>query len=168
MNAKEKAATKRMMEIEEIKRICEDAISKRGRPVSPFTMSPEMREFLFGVGPERVLNIVKELIDLKERESKFKAEARAEVLKHPEINDFLKGVIIEAQHQRKRWGSEHDGKKSPDDWLWLIAYLSTKATQAVRYGDQDKYLHHIITTAAACVNWHEQYRKQKPLKRGMG
>ena len=81
-------------------------------------------------------------------------KAKAEVLNHPEISNFVKGVIIEAQHQRERWGSEHDGGKSPEDWLWLIAYLATKATQANRYGDQEKYLHHIITAAAACANWH--------------
>lgn len=72
----------------------------------------------------------------------------------PEIHDFIKAVQLEAIHQRERWGTEHDEGKSPEDWLWLIAYLGTKAAQAHRYGDSNKYLHHIVTVAAACLNWH--------------
>lgn len=72
----------------------------------------------------------------------------------PEIHDFLLATQREAVHQRERWGTDHDGGKEPEDWLWLVAYLATKATQANRYGDADKYLHHIITCAAACLNWH--------------
>lgn len=72
----------------------------------------------------------------------------------PEIHYFIKAVQLEAVHQRKRWGTEHDAGKEAEDWLWLCAYLATKATQAHRYGDQNKYLHHIITCAATCLNWH--------------
>lgn len=72
----------------------------------------------------------------------------------PEIHDFMLAVEREAAHQRDRWETEHDSGKSPEDWLWLVAYLSVKATQANRYGDQKKYLHHIVTCAAACCNWH--------------
>lgn len=84
-------------------------------------------------------------------------ERVADLSKHidtPEIHDFIGGAVSEAQHQRSRWGTEHDEGKSPSDWLWLVAYLATKATQAERYGDHDRYLHHIITCAAACANWH--------------
>jgi len=76
------------------------------------------------------------------------------ILDSPETVDFLKGIVKEAGFQLKKWGSEHDEKKSLDDWLWLIAHLSTKASQASRYGDKEKYLHHIITCAAALFNWH--------------
>lgn len=72
----------------------------------------------------------------------------------PLTDDFMQAVRVEAAHQRERWGSEHDEGKTPEDWLWLVAYLSTKATQANRYEDAGKYLHHIITCAAACLNWH--------------
>lgn len=72
----------------------------------------------------------------------------------PEIRDFICAIQREAEHQRARWGSEHDAGKAPEDWLWLVAYLATKATQAHRYNDHDKYLHHIITCAAVCLNWH--------------
>lgn len=79
------------------------------------------------------------------------AEAK---LNAPELLAFRDAVVQEAAHQRERWGTAHDGGKQPEDWMWLVAYLSTKATQAYRYGDQAKYLHHIITCAAACANWH--------------
>lgn len=77
-----------------------------------------------------------------------------DILNTPHTQNFLEAVQIEAAHQRERWGSEHDIGKTPDDWLWLIAFLATKAAQAERYGDREKYLHHIITCAAACANWH--------------
>lgn len=75
-------------------------------------------------------------------------------LNAPELHDFAQAVVLEAAHQRERWGNEHDEGKTAEDWMWLVAYLSTKATQAARYGDAEKYLHHIITCAAACNNWH--------------
>lgn len=75
-------------------------------------------------------------------------------LNSPEIHDFADAIVREAAHQREQWGTEHDEGKSPSDWLWLVAYLATKATQAERYDDQEKYLHHIIAAAAACCNWH--------------
>ncbi len=75
-------------------------------------------------------------------------------LSSPEIVDFLKAIEHEALHQRDRWETAHDVGKTAVEWMWLIAVLATKATQAERYGDPEKYLHHIVTTAAACLNWH--------------
>jgi hypothetical protein len=72
----------------------------------------------------------------------------------PETLDFLEGVRLEAVHQQERWGTDGDKGKTPEDWMWLVAFLSTKATQAARYKDRPKYLHHIITTAAVLLNWH--------------
>lgn len=77
-----------------------------------------------------------------------------EMLERPHIKDFLEAAQIEAAHQTARWGEDHDTGKSPEDWLWVVAYLTTKAIQAQRYGDHAQYMHHIITTAAACANWH--------------
>jgi hypothetical protein len=78
------------------------------------------------------------------------------VINTPEIIDFVKAVQIEAVHQRERWGSEHDEGKTPADWFWLLGYLAGKALHSAITGDRDKLLHHIITTAAACANWHAQ------------
>ena len=72
----------------------------------------------------------------------------------PEIKDFVKATELEAMHQRERWGNEHDAGKRPEDWIALIAYLLGKATKAHFDNNNDKLLHHIITIAAACANWH--------------
>lgn len=69
----------------------------------------------------------------------------------PEIKDFMAAVEREALHQRLRWPSQHDAGKADADWLWLLGYLAGKALHAKT---PEKALHHIITTAAACLNWH--------------
>lgn len=72
----------------------------------------------------------------------------------PETADFLKGVQLEAAHQRERWPAEHDAGKSPFDWFWLIGFLAQKAAAANVAGDAEKAKHHTISTAAALANWH--------------
>lgn len=87
-------------------------------------------------------------------------ELRAEVarltglLNSPETGDFLKGVSLEIPHQRERWGAQHDAGKGPLDWVWLLGYLVNKAAKAALDGDTEKALHHTISSAAACGNWH--------------
>lgn len=76
------------------------------------------------------------------------------LLNSPELHDFAKALPLEAAHQVVRWGREHDAGKEPEDWLWVIGYLAGKAVASVRAGDVDKALHHVITTAAVCANWH--------------
>lgn len=73
-------------------------------------------------------------------------------LNTPEIKDFVAAVQNEALHQRHRWRAEHDVGKTDADWFWLIGYLAGKAMAPNM--PVDKQLHHIITTAAACLNWH--------------
>lgn len=75
-------------------------------------------------------------------------------LNTPEIADFAAGVVAEAQHQRERWGTDHDDGKNPFDWFWLLGFLSQKAASAALAGDLDKARHHTISTAAALANWH--------------
>lgn len=67
----------------------------------------------------------------------------------PHTADFLEAVKLEAIHQRERWGSEHDSGKTDADWFWLVGYLAGKALHK-----PEKQVHHIITTAAALLNWH--------------
>lgn len=76
------------------------------------------------------------------------------LLNTPELLDFVKGVQVEAAHQRERWGKQHDSTKSPEEWLWVVGYLAGKALQAQRTGDLDKHRHHLITAAAVLANWH--------------
>lgn len=83
--------------------------------------------------------------------------ARAElatILNEPEVEDFAKGAVLEAAHQRERWAADHDSSKSPFDWFWLVGYLAQKAATAAVAGDPAKAKHHTISTAAALANWH--------------
>jgi hypothetical protein len=90
-----------------------------------------------------------------------RAEGREEGLREsdekinmPETEDFFKGVPLEAAHQRARWGTDHDSGKAPADWFWLVGYLAGKCLAAHIAGNQEKALHHTISTAAALANWH--------------
>ena len=76
------------------------------------------------------------------------------MLNTPEISDFAAGTVLEAQHQRARWGSSHDAGKTPEDWFWLLGYLGGKALAAHKSGDVNKALHHTISSAAILANWH--------------
>lgn len=73
-------------------------------------------------------------------------------LNSPHTNDFLEAVRREAIHQRERFEGEEG--KEPSDFFWLVGYLAGKALQAAVLGDREKALHHTISTAAACLNWH--------------
>lgn len=89
------------------------------------------------------LNAVKELADER--------DAALALLNTPELRDFASAVVREAAHQRSRWPAGHDANKAPADWFWLIGWLAGKAVHATT---DEKRLHHIITAAAACANWH--------------
>jgi hypothetical protein len=71
------------------------------------------------------------------------------VLNTPEIHDFMRGVPLEAAHQRVRWGPDHDIRKTDADWYWLVGHLAGKALHF-----PEKRLHHQVTAAAALANWH--------------
>lgn len=77
-----------------------------------------------------------------------------ELLNAPELHDFSRGVVLEAAHQRQKWGAEHDAGKHPTDWLFLLGFLGGKACQAVLAGNKEKALHHCISSAAMLANWH--------------
>lgn len=96
----------------------------------------------------------------------------------PELLDFQKAVLLEAVHQQDRWGCAHDGGKTPADWFWLLGYLGGRALEHHKEAERldgeisnasapgyeilrkqityhrEKAVHHCITTAAACANWH--------------
>lgn len=81
-------------------------------------------------------------------------EALEGALNTPELHNFSKAVVLEAAHQRERWGSDHDAGKATEDWFWLVGYLAGKALNAAKNGDDRKAKHHTISTAAALANWH--------------
>lgn len=89
------------------------------------------------------------------------------IVNTPQANDFLRAVSTEAEHQRQRWPSEHDAGKTPADWFWLIGYLAGKALHAHTSSNAEKAEHHVITTAAACANWHLAMRGKTNMRPGI-
>lgn len=93
-------------------------------------------------------NVILELDQLKAEN-----EALRGLLDTPHTSEWFEGVKLEAGHQIRRWGAEHDAGKTPADWFWLIGYLAQKAMTAQITGDADKARHHTISTGAAMLNW---------------
>ena len=79
-------------------------------------------------------------------------EAERAKVNTPHTVNFIEAVKLEALHQRRAWGTSHDAGKTDADWFWLIGYLAGKAINPS--ASAEKRLHHIITTAAVCLNWH--------------
>ena len=82
-------------------------------------------------------------------------EKQLKEINTPMTEDFMESVKNEADHQRLRWGEEHDKNKKSEDWFWLIGYLCGKSLHNVR----GKRQHHIIATAAALYNWYLQEKE---------
>lgn len=117
----------------------------------PHGMRAEARDAL------SLLSQVRDALTASEARAKAAEERVGELeaqLNTPEVEDFAKATVTEAQHQRARWGSSHDAGKQPLDWFWLIGYLAQKAATAHMAGDLFKAKHHTISTAAALANWH--------------
>lgn len=133
------------------------AVNTADGPVN-FLAPSEMTDieaFRIALGPIDHFNrswiSVEEEQELRDRVATLEAD-----LNRPETADFMRGVPLEATHQRQRWGSAHDAGKAPLDWFWLIGYLAQKAAAAAIAGDFEKAKHHTISTAAALANWHLQ------------
>ena len=76
-----------------------------------------------------------------------------DLIARPYIGAWSDEVIVEAAHQRDRWGADHDHGKSPEDWFWLIGYLAGKALASHKAGDMHKARHHTVSTAAVLAHW---------------
>jgi hypothetical protein len=81
------------------------------------------------------------------------AERLRDLISRPYIGAWTDEILIEAAHQRERYGAEHDTGKSPEDWFWLIGYLAGKALAAHKAGDTAKAHHHTVSTAAVLAHW---------------
>lgn len=81
-------------------------------------------------------------------------EAEVAQMNTPHTKNFLEAVRLEAAHQHNRWTLDHDAGKAPQDWFWLLGYLSGKALAAALSGNTAKALHHTISSAAVLLNWH--------------
>ena len=87
----------------------------------------------------------------------------------PHTSDFIEAVPLEAAHQIKRWGDDHDDGKHPLDWFWLIGFLSQKVVVALDQNDLEKAKHHTISTAAVLLNWYRRIvGDEKNFKPGVG
>lgn len=95
------------------------------------------------------------------------AERLNTIVNTPQTGDFVRAVSTEAEHQRQRWPSEHDAGKTPADWFWLVGYLAGKALHAQTSSDTEKAEHHVITTAAVCMNWHLAMRGKTSMRPGI-
>lgn len=103
---------------------------------------------------EKIVRSIDDAVTLLSEDAAAEIERLRGLLNAPELYDFGNGVVREAAHQRDRWGATHDAEKQPEDWFWLVGYLTGKALHAVKAGDTDKGLHHCISTAAVLANWH--------------
>jgi hypothetical protein len=114
-------------------------------------LSAEEARQLFGAYVERDVEVKDLKRDLEVLSDRFMAAIKdLAVINTPEIHDFIVAVEREAKHQRLRWPGHDEGKKDTD-WFWLLGWLAGKAVHTT---EPTKQLHHIITTAAACLNWH--------------
>lgn len=89
-----------------------------------------------------------------QNETALQRDELLRLINSPEVDNFLRGVHLEAIHQVNRWGTATDRAKRPADWFWLVGYLAGKALHAAIAGNTEKALHHTISTAAALYNWH--------------
>jgi hypothetical protein len=80
--------------------------------------------------------------------------AMQKMLSTPEMARFLAGFVLEAVHQRLKWGDAHDAGKTAADWALLFNYIQGKIAAAVFNGTEEKLKHHLITLAAICYNYH--------------
>lgn len=76
-----------------------------------------------------------------------------ELINRPYIGIWADEIVIEAAHQKERWGAEHDAGKAPEDFFWLVGYLAGKALASHKANDLVKAYHHTVSTAAVLAHW---------------
>lgn len=98
-------------------------------------------------------------------DGEIRADERDRILNHPEIGDFARGVVIEAQHARLRW---NDKLKRDFDWSAVASYLLAKALLNPPQNDgtagERARLHRIVALAALCANWHAAVLEKEAAK----
>lgn len=86
-------------------------------------------------------------------DAKVEIEYLRGLISRPYVGAWLDEILIEAAHQRDRWGAEQDHGKAPEDWFWLVGYLAGKALASHKAGDAAKAHHHTVSTAAVLAHW---------------
>lgn len=98
-------------------------------------------------------------VEVREGESQEELRLRA-LINHPEIDNFLKGVQLEAAHQTERWGLENEEQKAPHHFVMVVMKIAGKMCVDVWDRDFDKFKHHCIALAAEMFNIHRQTKKE--------
>lgn len=80
-------------------------------------------------------------------------------INHPEIEDFLKGVQLEAAHQTLRWGIENEESSPPHHFILVMNKIIGKMACDIFDFDSEKFKHHVIAVAAEMFNIHRQICK---------
>lgn len=122
----------------------QNASAKRGHPKYTANLTSE-QEMILTNGALDALDEIERLRTL---------------LNTPRTDEFFDSVRVEAAHQIERWGTEHDAGKTAPDWFWLLGCLAGKALHK-----PDKRLHHIISSAAALLNWYRHETRESTAMR---
>lgn len=151
---------------EEVVRAAIALCDEWGRMHKAFVRADRIEEFSYPPSVEDLREDL-QLLDLHLRTLQSERDRLDQIINTPHTDDFIQAVSIEAEHQRQRWSAEDDALKTPADWFWLIGYLAGKGLHASGQGNTDKLLHHIVTTAAACRNWHRAARGESNMRPGI-
>lgn len=113
------------------------------------------------IGPKFSANYerLKRRVSEREEEPQEELQRLRDLINHPEIEDFLKGVQLEAAHQTERWGPE-DEQKPPHHFVMVVTKIAGKMCMDVWDKDVDKFKHHCIALAAEMFNVHRQIKKE--------
>lgn len=80
----------------------------------------------------------------------LEADRLEALINNPHTDHFMDAVRTEAAHQREIGRDIDDVRKTAGEWFWTLGWLASKAV----HSEGEKRLHHIITSAAMCLNWH--------------
>lgn len=121
---------------------------------------PKIREHLNAELYEAIINTYRHLSPTGESAWTERLKYLEALINSPEIDDFLKGLQLEAAHQTERWSVEAEEKKMPHHYACVMDKLKGKMAMAIFDGNIEKYKHHLVTLAAVCFNVHRQIDKE--------
>lgn len=101
------------------------------------------------------MNLIEENEYLKKENDRL-----TELLNNPEIEDFIKGVRLEASHQLERWGIDREESAPPHHFILVFNKILGKMAVDIFNKDIDKFKHHCIAVAAEMHNIHRQTKKE--------
>lgn len=109
-------------------------------------------------------NLLKLAVD-ERNAARAEVERLKGIINTPGTDDFIASILTEAAHQQERWGAAHDTGKEDSDWFWLLGFLAGKAIRPE--ANPEKKRHHVIATAAVCLNWHRHLMGHGTMRPGI-